>query len=49
MSGIVGNMATGAILKHTGSWPLVWITTIGFYIVGAVVYLAWAKGHVVFV
>ena len=42
--GIVGNIVTGYLINKTGSWDSVFALTIGFYVFGWIVYIAWAKG-----
>jgi len=45
LPGIIGNMATGAILYQSGSWALVFIIVAGIYAAGFLVFYSFAEGH----
>jgi len=44
LPGIFGVYATGAILESTHSWPFVFLLASGVYVVGAVIFVIFAKG-----
>jgi len=48
MPGVIGVTVTGYILDATGSWTLVFGIAAGLYVAGTIVWLAFAKGDVLF-
>jgi ACS family sodium-dependent inorganic phosphate cotransporter len=48
LPGVIGVTVTGYILEATGSWALVFGIAAGLYLAGAVVWLAFARGDVLF-
>lgn len=47
LAGVLGSLATGYILQH-GSWAQVWQVAVGLYLLGTLVWNAFATGERIF-